>query len=67
MAQSWFRLREGKTIYEHDLILLHHELEEAKIMGKSTDIAYESVHRKVEEKFNYSRALKKFLKENNLE
>ena len=36
-------------------------------MGKSTDIAYESVHRKVEEKFNYSRALKKFLNENNLE
>ena len=67
MAQSWFRLRDGKTIYKHDLILLHHELEEAKIMGKGTNIAYEPVHRKVEEKFNYAHALKKYLKENDLE
>ena len=66
MAQSWFRLREGKTIYEHDMIMLYHELEEAKIMGKTTEVAYDPVHRQVEKKYNYALALKKFLKENDL-
>mgnify|MGYP003304312703 CR=1 FL=1 len=67
MAQSWIRLREGKNIQEHDMILLNHELAEANIMGKGTDIAYDSVHSEVEKKYNYSKALKKYLKENNLE
>ena len=66
MAQSWIRLREGKKIYDHDIILLHHELEEAKIMGKGTSIAYDSVHREVEKKYNYAIALRKYLIENDL-
>lgn len=67
MAQSWIRLREGKNIQTHDLILLQHELMEANIMGKSKTIVYDTVHREVEKTYNYSKALKKYLKENNLE
>ncbi|MCI9081484.1 MAG: hypothetical protein HFI70_04025 [Lachnospiraceae bacterium] len=67
MAQSWMRLREGKNIKEHDIVLLNHELMEANIMGKGIDIPYEPVHREVEKKYNYAEALKKYLKENDLE
>lgn len=67
MAQSWIRLREGKSIQEHDMILLNHELMEANIMGKGTDIPYEPVHEEVQKQYNYAEALKKYLKENNLE
>ena len=67
MAQSWIRLREGKNIQEHDIILLNHELMEANAMGKGTDIPYEPVHEEVQKQYNYAEALKKYLKENNLE
>ncbi len=67
MAQSWIRLREGKNIQEHDMILLRHELMEANIMGKGTDIPYEPAHEKAQKQYNYAEALKKYLKENNLE
>ena len=67
MAQSWVRLREGKNIQEHDIILLNHELMEANIMGKGTDIPYEPAHEKAQKQYNYAEALKKYLKENNLE
>lgn len=67
MTQSWIRLRDGKNIKEHDIIFLNHELMEANIMGKGTDIPYEPVHREIEKKYNYAEALKKYLKENNLE
>lgn len=67
MAQSWIRLREGKNIQEHDIILLNHELMEAKIMGKGTDIPYELAHEEAQKQYNYAQALKKYLKENNLE
>jgi hypothetical protein len=67
MAQSWFRLREGKNIKEHDLILLKHELMEAKIMVDSLDIVYEDVHAEVEKIYNYRLALIKYKKENNIQ
>ena len=67
MAQSWIRLREGKNIKEHDIILLKHELMEANIMEKGTDIPYEYAHREAEKQYNYSVALKKYLKKNDLE
>lgn len=67
MAQSWIRLREGKNIQEHDMILLRHELMEANIMEKGTDIPYEPAHEKAQKQYNYAEALKKYLKENNLE
>lgn len=66
MAQSWIRLREGKNIQAHDQILLKHELMEANIMGTGTTIAYDPVHREVEKVYNYKKALKKYLKENDL-
>lgn len=61
MAHSWMRLREGKNIQQHDIILLHHELEEAKIMNKDLAIPYEKAHNIVNEKWNYSSALSKYL------
>ena len=61
MAQSWLRLREGKNIQEHDLILLHHELEEARIMDKNVEIPYEKAHNEVEKRWNYKKALMKYL------
>ena len=67
MSQSWFRLRDGKNIKEHDMILLNHELMEADIMEKNPDAVYESAHREAEKKHNYSEALKKYLRDNNLE
>ena len=67
MAQSWIRLREGKNIQEHDMILLKHELMEAEIMGDGTDIPYEPAHEETTKKYDYKKALIKFLKENGLE
>ncbi len=67
MAESWQRLREGKNIQEHDRILLLHELYEANMMGEGTDIPYEPCHEAAEKIYNYSVALKKYLRENGLE
>ena len=63
MAHSWLRLREGKNIQTHDIIMLHHELEEAKLMNKSLDYYYEKAHNIVEKKWNYKKALLEYLKE----
>ncbi|WP_270302266.1 hypothetical protein [Baileyella intestinalis] len=62
MAQSWLRLREGKHIQEHDIVLLHHELEEAKIMNADVDVPYEMAHNEVNKIWNYKRALLEYLK-----
>ena len=67
IAQSWFRLREGRDIQEHDLILLRHELMEAEIMGDRTDVVYETVHEKVEKIYNYAIALAKYKKKYRIE
>lgn len=66
MAQSWIRLREGKNIKEHDMILLRHELMEAEIMGTGTTVPYEPTHDEVSKKYDYKAALKKYLEENDL-
>ncbi len=65
MAMSWQRLREGKNIQPHDIILLQHELAEEKIMGESLEIVYENVHNEVQEIYNYQAALKEYLKTHN--
>lgn len=52
MAHSWIRIRDGKKIYIHDMIMLYHELEEEKIMGDSLNIVYEVAHKEVEKKYN---------------
>lgn len=62
MAHSWKRLRDGKGIQEHDLIMLRHELEEEKIMGEGVEIIYEKAHNEVEKTWNYSKALLEYLK-----
>lgn len=62
MAHSWMRLREGKNIQEHDIVMLHHELEEEKIMGESLDIPYGIAHNIVAETYDYSSALYEYLK-----
>lgn len=67
MAQSWFRLRDGKKIFEHDIILLNHELTEANIMEKGENIPYEVAHKETEKTYNYSIALKAYLKKYDLE
>lgn len=62
MQNSWMRLREGKDIQPHDLILLQHELAEEKIMGEGLEIVYEVAHNEVEKKYNYAKALMEYLK-----
>ena len=66
MAQSWIRLRNGKNVQEHDLILLQHELMEANIMGTGTTVPYEPVHNEVEKTYNYALALREYLEKNDL-
>lgn len=63
MQNSWMRLREGKNIQPHDLILLQHELAEEKIMGEGLEIVYEVAHNEVEKKYNYAKALMEYLRE----
>ena len=66
MAQSWMRLREGKNIQEHDIIMLKHELLESNIMASGKNIAYEDAHEQAQKKYNYQLALDKYKSENNL-
>lgn len=65
MAQSIQRLRTGRDIQPHDLILLQHEALESKYM--SSGMAYDEAHGKAETEYNYKAALMVFLKANNLE
>lgn len=65
MAESFRRLREGKNIQKHDLIMLKHERLEYELM-KKLHLKYDEAHRITERKYNYQKALNKFLKENNL-
>ena len=62
MAESWRRLREGKNIQEHDIILLQHELMESNLMNIDK-LNYFEAHNKTQEKYNYQQALVKWLKE----
>lgn len=66
MQHSWMRLREGKNIQAHDKIMLLHELEEAKIMGKGLDVVYEEAHAVVEKRYNYTAALLEYLKDHDV-
>nr|DAE57156.1 MAG TPA: minor capsid protein [Caudoviricetes sp.] len=65
MAESFRRLREGKNIQKHDLIMLKHERLEYELM-KKLHLKYDEAHEITERKYNYQKALNKFLKENNL-
>lgn len=65
MAESFRRLREGKNIQEHDLILLQHERLEYGLMNK-LGLSYEEAHKLAESKHNYREALDTFKKKKNL-
>ena len=58
MAQSWQRLREGKNIHPHDIVLVQHEAAEAKFMAQGC--SYNLAHEKAcEMGYNYHQELKK--------
>lgn len=61
IAQSIQRLRSGKNIQKHDVILIEHECYEYDLMNDQ-NLPYYKAHRLAEKKYNYSRALEKFLK-----
>lgn len=65
MAESFRRLREGKNIQEHDLIMLKHERLEYELMEKE-HLSYQEAHQLAEKKYNYQRALMEFKEKNNL-
>lgn len=65
MAESFRRLREGENIQKHDLIMLKHERLEYELM-KKLHLKYDEAHKITERKYNYQKALNKFLKEYNL-
>lgn len=62
MAESWRRLREGKNIQEHDIILLQHELMESNLMTTGK-LDYFEARNITQEKYNYQQALVKWFKE----
>lgn len=61
MAESFRRLREGKDIKEHDIIMLKHEWLEAGL-EKRYNLTYREAHKLAERKYNYSNALMKYEK-----
>lgn len=65
MAESFRRLRDGKDIQEHDLIMLKHGHLEYGLMNK-LGMSYEEAHKLSESKYNYAMALKKFKEEKGL-
>lgn len=65
MAESFRRLRDGKDIQEHDLIMLKHEHLEYGLMTK-LGMTYKDAHELTQRKYNYQKALDEFKKKNNL-
>lgn len=65
IAESIQRLRDGRNIQPHDIILIQHEALEAKYM--SSGMLFNEAHSKAESQYNYTLALRAFLKANNLE
>ena len=62
IAESIQRLRDGKNIQEHDLILIYHEAMEYDLMNND-GLGYEEAHEKASKAFNYQQALEKWLDE----
>ena len=58
------RLREGKNIKKHDIIMLNHELLESEIMADNSGITYEDAHSMAEKVYNYKKELLEYLKNN---
>lgn len=62
IAESVQRLRDGKNIQEHDLILVYHEAMEYDLMNND-GLGYEEAHERANRAFNYQHALEKWLDE----
>lgn len=62
IAKSWFRLRDGKNIYPHDITLIKHELMEEKIIGESIDRRVKLAHDIAQQKYNYKKEVLEFRK-----
>lgn len=62
MAESFRRLLDGKNIKSHDIVMLKHEELELNLM-KQYNMIYEEAHKIANQSYNYSEALKEFLKE----
>lgn len=60
IAQSIQRLRDGKNVQAHDLLLVQHEALEHDLMNND-GLGYEEAHEKANEQFNYAAALFAFL------
>lgn len=56
MAESIRRLREGRDIQKHDIILIRHEALEYDLMNQR-NMSYENAHAEAEAAFNYAKAL----------
>lgn len=65
MAESFRRLRYGKDIQKHDIVLLKHEHLEYGLMNK-LHFQYDEAYALAEQKYDYATALKEFKKKNNL-
>jgi len=65
MAESFRRLREGKNVQKHDIIMLKHERLEYELMKKN-NMSYLEAHRLAEKKYNYQKALMEYKKKHNL-
>ena len=63
IAESFRRLREGKNIQEHDLLLVKHEALEYDLMNKD-GLSYEEAHRIANKSFDYQSALDRWLDKN---
>ena len=62
IAESVQRLRDGKNIQEHDLILIYHEAMEHDLMNND-GLGYEEAHERANVAFNYQMALDQWLDE----
>jgi SPP1 gp7 family putative phage head morphogenesis protein len=62
IAESVQRLRDGKNIQEHDLILIYHEAMEHDLMNND-GLGYEEAHERANIAFNYQKALDLWLDE----
>lgn len=62
IAESVQRLRDGKNIQAHDLLLVHHEAMEYDLMNKE-GLGYDEAHERTNRVYNYQTALKQWLKE----
>ena len=63
IAESLRRLREGKNIQTHDMLLIKHEALEYDLMHKD-GLSYEEAHTIASKTFDYKSALDKWLDEN---